>query len=149
MSTWILDQANHFLLVQECFSQLERYQNVHLLQVGQIIREKGPWTNPVLQAILKDSQLPRDEVDRYLGSEVPVFFELRVRYLLSSEMFTEAVVLAKNCSQHPVAGRHLFFRQTYLTCLLKAALPHHMHEEVREQALVIRIPGFWIKGSAK
>uniref|UniRef100_A0A8C7MSM6 C2H2-type domain-containing protein n=1 Tax=Oncorhynchus kisutch TaxID=8019 RepID=A0A8C7MSM6_ONCKI len=104
---------------QECFSQLERHQNIHLLQVGQIIREKGPWTNPILQAILKDSQLPRDEVDRYLGSEVPVFFELRVRYLLSSEMFTEAVVLAKTCSQHPVAGRHLFFRQAYLTCLLK------------------------------
>uniref|UniRef100_A0A674DDY6 Zinc finger protein 654 n=1 Tax=Salmo trutta TaxID=8032 RepID=A0A674DDY6_SALTR len=104
---------------QECFSQLERHQNIHLLQVGQIIREKGPWTNPILQAILKDSQLPRDEVDRYLGSEVPVFFELRVRYLLSSEMFTEAVVLAKTCSQHPVAGRHLFFRQAYLTCLWK------------------------------
>uniref|UniRef100_A0A8K9WMB1 Zinc finger protein 654 n=1 Tax=Oncorhynchus mykiss TaxID=8022 RepID=A0A8K9WMB1_ONCMY len=108
---------------QECFSQLERHQNIHLLQVGQIIREKGPWTNPILQAILKDSQLPRDEVDRYLSSEVPVFFELRVRYLLSSEMFTEAVVLAKTCSQHPVAGRHLFFRQAYLTCLLKASLP--------------------------
>ncbi|XP_031677474.1 uncharacterized protein LOC109876963 [Oncorhynchus kisutch] len=117
---------------QECFSQLERHQNIHLLQVGQIIREKGPWTNPILQAILKDSQLPRDEVDRYLGSEVPVFFELRVRYLLSSEMFTEAVVLAKTCSQHPVAGRHLFFRQAYLTCLLKASLPRHMHEEMSD-----------------
>ncbi|XP_029600940.1 uncharacterized protein LOC115184094 isoform X2 [Salmo trutta] len=117
---------------QECFSQLERHQNIHLLQVGQIIREKGPWTNPILQAILKDSQLPRDEVDRYLGSEVPVFFELRVRYLLSSEMFTEAVVLAKTCSQHPVAGRHLFFRQAYLTCLWKASLPHHMHEEMSD-----------------
>ncbi|XP_038838129.1 uncharacterized protein LOC120035604 [Salvelinus namaycush] len=117
---------------QECFSQLERHQNIHLLQVGQIIREKGPWTNPILQAILKDSQQPRDEVDRYLGSEVPVFFELRVRYLLSSEMFTEAVVLAKTCSQHPVAGRHLFFRQAYLTCLLKASLPHHMHEEMSD-----------------
>ncbi|XP_064826120.1 zinc finger protein 654-like [Oncorhynchus masou masou] len=117
---------------QECFSQLERHQNIHLLQVGQIIREKGPWTNPILQAILKDSQLPRDEVDRYLSSEVPVFFELRVRYLLSSEMFTEAVVLAKTCSQHPVAGRHLFFRQAYLTCLLKASLPRHMHEEMSD-----------------
>ncbi|XP_012995477.2 uncharacterized protein LOC105020102 [Esox lucius] len=117
---------------QECFSHLDRHQNIHLLQVKQIIREKGPWASPVLQAILKDTALPQDEVERYIGSEVPVFFELRVRYLLSCFMIQEAVVLAKTCSQHLTAGRNLFFLQAYLTCLCKASLYDHMRKEMWE-----------------
>uniref|UniRef100_A0A4W4FT96 Zinc finger protein 654 n=1 Tax=Electrophorus electricus TaxID=8005 RepID=A0A4W4FT96_ELEEL len=106
---------------QECHSSLVRYQNVYLLQVRQIIRDGGPWASPVLQGILKESEQAQEEVERYLSSELSIFFELRVRYLLACEQTREAMVLAQRCSQHLTAGRHLFFKQAYLTCLCKAS----------------------------
>ena len=64
-------------------------------------------------------------VDRYLGSEMPVFLELRVRYLMANQKVCEATSLAKACAQHSSLGRHLFFLQVYLTFLWKAS--HHDH----------------------
>ncbi|KAJ8378407.1 hypothetical protein AAFF_G00242950 [Aldrovandia affinis] len=84
---------------------------------------KMSWTKD--EAILK-------KVESYLGMEDPVFFELRVRYLLASERIQEAVALAKSCIEHPEVGRHLYFHQAYLTCLLKASLFDHLHKEIAE-----------------
>lgn len=70
-------------------------------------------------------------VDRYLSSEVSVFFELRVRYLLACERTREAMALALKCSQHPTSGRRLFFKQAYLTCLWKSSQQERLFTEVR------------------
>uniref|UniRef100_A0AAY4BRD7 C2H2-type domain-containing protein n=1 Tax=Denticeps clupeoides TaxID=299321 RepID=A0AAY4BRD7_9TELE len=118
--------------IQDCHSYLVRYQNVYLLQVRQIIKEGGPWANPVLQGILKESEQPGEEVDRYLSSEVAQFFELRVRYLMAYERIPEAMALSKGCSQHPSIGRHTFFQQAYLTCLWKASHYNQLFEEIAE-----------------
>ncbi|XP_026865097.2 uncharacterized protein znf654 isoform X1 [Electrophorus electricus] len=117
---------------QECHSSLVRYQNVYLLQVRQIIRDGGPWASPVLQGILKESEQAQEEVERYLSSELSIFFELRVRYLLACEQTREAMVLAQRCSQHLTAGRHLFFKQAYLTCLCKASEQERLLKEMAE-----------------
>ncbi|XP_076838649.1 uncharacterized protein znf654 [Brachyhypopomus gauderio] len=117
---------------QECHSSLMRYQNVYLLQVRQIIREGGPWTNPVIQSILKELEQPQEEVERYLSSELSVFFELRVRYLLACERTREAMALAHRCSRHLTTGRHLFFKQAYLSCLWKASEQGHLLKEMAE-----------------
>ncbi|KAL7845611.1 hypothetical protein AOLI_G00238030 [Acnodon oligacanthus] len=117
---------------QECHSSLVRYQNVYLLQVRQIIKDGGPWTSPVLQGILKELEQPQVEVDRYLSSELSVFFELRVRYLLACERTQEAMALAQTCSQHPTTGRHLFFKQAYLSCLWKASQKERLFKEMAE-----------------
>ncbi|XP_028837898.1 uncharacterized protein znf654 isoform X2 [Denticeps clupeoides] len=117
--------------IQDCHSYLVRYQNVYLLQVRQIIKEGGPWANPVLQGILKESEQPGEE-DRYLSSEVAQFFELRVRYLMAYERIPEAMALSKGCSQHPSIGRHTFFQQAYLTCLWKASHYNQLFEEIAE-----------------
>uniref|UniRef100_A0A3B4TME0 Zinc finger protein 292-like n=1 Tax=Seriola dumerili TaxID=41447 RepID=A0A3B4TME0_SERDU len=102
-------------LFQECHLALASYQNVHLLQVECLVQGGGPWASSVLQAILSESSLPQNEVDGCISSELPVFFELRVRYLLSCERVSEAMALAKCCARHPTAGQHLFFLQVYLT----------------------------------
>ncbi|KAJ8399623.1 hypothetical protein AAFF_G00410340 [Aldrovandia affinis] len=117
---------------QECHSCLVRHKNVYLLLLKQIIKDGGPWENTVLQAILRETTPPREEVESYLSMEVPVFFELRVRYLLACERIQEAVALAKSCIEHPEVGRHLYFHQAYLTCLLKASLFDHLHKEIAE-----------------
>ncbi|XP_034031028.1 uncharacterized protein LOC117514596 isoform X2 [Thalassophryne amazonica] len=115
---------------QECYLTLERHRNVHLLQVEHLVKDGGPWANSTLQAVLTESSLPQDEVDRYIDSELPVFFELRVRYLLACERLDEAVALAKCCAYHPRAGQHLFFLQVYLTWLYKTAQHDRLHKEV-------------------
>ncbi|KAM6957963.1 uncharacterized protein LKV04_022094, partial [Tautogolabrus adspersus] len=116
---------------QECYSALARHQNVHLLQVERLVQGGGPWASSVLQAILSESSLPQSEVDGFISSELPVFFELRVRYLLSCEQrVSEAVALAKCCSLHPAAGQHSFFLQVYLTWLLKTSQHDRLHREV-------------------
>ncbi|KAM9448717.1 uncharacterized protein ACWYII_013569 isoform 1-T1 [Salvelinus alpinus] len=117
---------------QACHRRLLRHRNVYLLQVRQIIKDGGPWERPALQAILKDTALTQTEVEKYLSSEKPVFFELRVRYLQSCERVQEAMALAKCCLEHPEVWRHLFFHQAYLTCLYKASLHQHLHEEMAE-----------------
>ncbi|KAF4075294.1 hypothetical protein AMELA_G00232920 [Ameiurus melas] len=117
---------------QECHSSLVRYQNVYLLQVRHVIRDGGPWASPVLEGILKEVEQRQEEVDRYLSSEVSVFFELRVRYLLACERTREAMALALKCSQHPTSGRRLFFKQAYLACLCKSSQQERLLTEMAE-----------------
>lgn len=69
-------------------------------------------------------------VDRYLSSEVPMFFELRVRYMLACERTHEAMALALKCSQHPTVGHVLFFKQAYLCCLWKSSPQERLFAEV-------------------
>ncbi|XP_034534097.1 uncharacterized protein LOC117808450 [Notolabrus celidotus] len=128
------EPLKHFTVTfQECHLALGRHQNVHLLQVERSVQGGGPWASSVLQAILSESSLPQNEVDGYISSELPVFFELRVRYLLSCEQrVSEAVALAKRCSRHPAAGQHLFFLQVYLTWLLKTSQHDCLHREVAD-----------------
>ncbi|XP_010878514.2 uncharacterized protein LOC105016401 isoform X2 [Esox lucius] len=117
---------------QACHHRLLRHRNIYLLQVRQVIKDGGPWERPTLQAILKDTGITQTEVEKYLSSEKPVFFELRVRYLQACERVQEAMALAKSCLEHPVVGRHLFFHQAYLTCLYKASLHEHLNKEIAE-----------------
>ncbi|RXM32361.1 Zinc finger protein 654 [Acipenser ruthenus] len=115
---------------QECHTTLARYKNVYLKLVKQIIKEGGPWENPVLKAVLKETPQPQETVDMYLNSEIPAFFEIRVRYLLACERIQEAVALSKCCIPHPEVGTNLYFYQAYLTCLFKASLRDHLHKEM-------------------
>ncbi|KAA0722234.1 Zinc finger protein [Triplophysa tibetana] len=115
---------------QECYASLVRHQNVYLLQVRHIVKDGGPWANPVLQDILKNSELSQKDADRYLSSEVSIFFELRVRYLVACERIPEAIALTKRCSQHSVVGRHLYFKQAYLTCLWRASFHESFYKEM-------------------
>ncbi|XP_070813728.1 uncharacterized protein [Chaetodon trifascialis] len=121
----------HFTVTfQECNLALAKHQNVHLLQVEHLVRSGGLWASPALQAILSESSLPQREVDGCISSELPVFLELRVRYLLSCERVNEAMALAKCCAWHPSAGQHLFFLQVYLTWLLKTSQHDSLRREV-------------------
>ncbi|XP_059410210.1 zinc finger protein 654 [Carassius carassius] len=113
---------------EDCYVSLVSHQNVYLFQVRHIIKDGGPWANPVLQAILKDSELPQEDVDKYLSSEVSVFIELRVRYLVACERLPEALALTRRCIQHSVVGKHLYFKQAYLICLWRASLHEHLNK---------------------
>uniref|UniRef100_A0A8D0DGF4 Zinc finger protein 654 n=1 Tax=Sander lucioperca TaxID=283035 RepID=A0A8D0DGF4_SANLU len=117
---------------QECHSQLLRHRNIYLQHVKLIIKAGGPWENPVLQGILKEADLTPKEVEDYLSSELPVFFELRIRYLRACERMQEAMALAKSCLENREAAKHLYFHQVYLTCLYKASLHEHLHKEMAE-----------------
>uniref|UniRef100_A0A8D3A5R9 Zinc finger protein 654 n=1 Tax=Scophthalmus maximus TaxID=52904 RepID=A0A8D3A5R9_SCOMX len=117
---------------QECHTQLLRHRNGYFQQVKQIIKAGGPWENQVLQRILKEADLPPKEVEEYLSSELPIFLELRVRYLQACERIKEGIALAKSCLENREAGKHLYFHQAYLTCLHKASLHEHLQKEMKE-----------------
>ncbi|XP_041663741.1 zinc finger protein 292 [Cheilinus undulatus] len=116
----------------ECSTRLQRHRNIYFQHVKQIIKAGGPWENPVLQGILKEADLSPQEVEDHLSSELPVFFELRVRYLQACERLQEAKALAKSCMENREAGKHLYFHQAYLTCLYKASLHEHLQKEMAE-----------------
>uniref|UniRef100_A0A8C5GCJ6 C2H2-type domain-containing protein n=1 Tax=Gouania willdenowi TaxID=441366 RepID=A0A8C5GCJ6_GOUWI len=115
------DHVIHTLSSLECHSSFAKHQNIHLLQLERLLQGGGVWAFPALQAILSDASLPQNEVDGCITSEPPVFFELRVRYLLSCKRIKEATALSRCCAQHPTAGRHSFFLQVYLTSLYKTS----------------------------
>ncbi|KAF7666766.1 hypothetical protein LDENG_00090820 [Lucifuga dentata] len=117
---------------QECHSELLRHRNIYLQQVKHIIKTGGPWENPVLQGILREAALPPKDIEEYLSSELPIFLELRVRYLQACERMQEAVALAKSCLENHEAGKNLYFHQAYLTCLYKASLHESFHKEMAE-----------------
>uniref|UniRef100_A0A3P9IVA3 Zinc finger protein 654 n=1 Tax=Oryzias latipes TaxID=8090 RepID=A0A3P9IVA3_ORYLA len=117
---------------QECHFQLLRHRNIYLQHVKQVIKGGGPWENPVLQGILKEADLPQNEVEDFLSSEPPIFLELRVRYLQACERIQEAMTLAKSCLENHEAAQHLYFHQAYLTCLYKASLYENLHKEMAE-----------------
>nr|XP_003197720.2 zinc finger protein 654 [Danio rerio] len=117
---------------QVCYASLVSHQNVYLLQVRHIIKDGGPWASPVLEAILKDSELPQEDVDKYLSSEASIFFELRLRYLVACERLPEALALTRRCIQHSVVGKYLYYKQAYLICLWKAALHQCLNKEMAD-----------------
>lgn len=79
---------------------------------------------------------PSCTVEDYLSSELLVFFELRVRYLQACDRIQEAKALSKSCLENCEAGKHLYFRQAYLTCLYKASLHEHLRKEVKWPRLI-------------
>ncbi|KAG7241672.1 hypothetical protein INR49_025137 [Caranx melampygus] len=117
---------------QECHSRLLRHRNGYLQHVKQTIKAGGPWENPVLQGILKEADLPPKDVEEYLSTELPLFLELRVRYLQACERMKEAMALAKSCLENHETGKHLYFHQAYLTCLYKASLYDNLQKEMAE-----------------
>ncbi|XP_013866961.1 uncharacterized protein LOC106519723 [Austrofundulus limnaeus] len=117
---------------QECHCKLLRHRNIYLQHVKQIMKCGGPWENPVLQGILKEAEMPPNEVENYLGSELPIFLELRVRYLQACERMQEAMALSKCCLENHETGKHLYFHQAYLTCLYKASLYENLQKEMAE-----------------
>ncbi|XP_013007321.3 zinc finger protein 654 isoform X2 [Cavia porcellus] len=102
---------------QECQNHLRRYGNVNLELVTRIIRDGGPWEDPVLQAVLKAQPASQEIVNKYLSSENPLFFELRARYLIACERIPEAMALIKSCINHPEISKDLYFHQALFTCL--------------------------------
>ncbi|XP_056415331.1 zinc finger protein 654 [Hyla sarda] len=103
--------------VQECHDLLIRYDNTDLRQVSCVIKDGGPWEDPVLQAILKGKTEPQEIVDKYLRSENQLFFEFRVRYLIACERISEAVALITTCLSHPEVSKNLYYHQAYFICL--------------------------------
>ncbi|OCT93892.1 zinc finger protein 292 [Xenopus laevis] len=117
--------------VQECHDHLIRYDNTDLKLVTCVIKDGGPWENPVLQAILKGRSEPQDIVDRYLRSEHEFFFELRVRYLVACERIPEAVALITTCLSNTDVSKNLYYHQAYFTCLHMTRLTDQLlHEHV-------------------
>uniref|UniRef100_A0A3B3Y4Q1 C2H2-type domain-containing protein n=1 Tax=Poecilia mexicana TaxID=48701 RepID=A0A3B3Y4Q1_9TELE len=116
---------------QECHLKLLRHRNIYLHHVKQVIKGGGPWENSVLQRILKEGEVPQSEVDDYFSTELPIFLELRVRYLQACERMQEAMALSKSCLENQETGKHLYFHQAYLTCLYKASLYENLQKEVR------------------
>ncbi|CAL8266823.1 unnamed protein product [Lota lota] len=117
---------------QACHSRLLRHSNIYMQQVKQVIKVGGPWESPVLQDILQEASVAQADVEEYFSSEVPLFLELRVRYLQACERLQEAIALAKSCLENSKDTKHLYFHQAYLTCLYKASLHEHLHKEMAE-----------------
>ncbi|XP_032423287.1 uncharacterized protein znf654 [Xiphophorus hellerii] len=117
---------------QECHLKLLRHRNNYLQHVKQVIKGGGPWENSVLQTILKEGEVPQSEVDDYFSTELPIFLELRVRYLQACERMQEAMALSKSCLENQEIGKHLYFHQAYLTCLYKASLYESLQKEMAE-----------------
>ncbi|XP_028938086.1 zinc finger protein 654 isoform X1 [Ornithorhynchus anatinus] len=115
--------------IQECQNLLSRYGNVNLELVTRIIRDGGPWEDPVLQAVLKARPASPDLVNKYLSSENPLFFELRARYLIACERIPEAMALIKSCINHPDISKDLYFHQAFFTCLYMSPLEDQLFQE--------------------
>ncbi|XP_074854789.1 zinc finger protein 654 isoform X2 [Carettochelys insculpta] len=115
--------------IQECQNLLSRYGNMNLELVTRIIRDGGPWEDPVLQAILKAKPVSQDLVNKYLSSENPLFFELRARYLIACERIPEAMALIKSCINHPEISKDLYFHQAFFTCLYMSPVEDHLFQE--------------------
>uniref|UniRef100_A0A8C2U222 Zinc finger protein 654 n=1 Tax=Coturnix japonica TaxID=93934 RepID=A0A8C2U222_COTJA len=115
--------------IQECQNLLNKYRNINLELVTRIIRDGGPWEDPVLQAILKAKPVSQELVNKYLSSENPLFFELRARYLIACERIPEAMALIKSCINHPDISKDLYFHQALFTCLYMSPLEDQLFQE--------------------
>ncbi|KAL0614522.1 Zinc finger protein 654, partial [Plecturocebus cupreus] len=113
----------------ECQNHLRRYGNVNLELVTRIIRDGGPWEDPVLQAVLKAQPASQEIVNKYLSSENPLFFELRARYLIACERIPEAMALIKSCINHPEISKDLYFHQALFTCLFMSPVEDQLFRE--------------------
>ncbi|XP_019381283.1 PREDICTED: zinc finger protein 654 [Gavialis gangeticus] len=102
---------------------------MNLELVTRIIRDGGPWEDPVLQAVLKAKPVSQELVNKYLSSENPLFFELRARYLIACERIPEAMALIKACINHPDISKDLYFHQALFTCLYMSPLEDQLFQE--------------------
>ncbi|GAB1300366.1 Zinc finger protein 654 [Apodemus speciosus] len=121
--------VRHHCRQGECQNHLRRYGNVNLELVTRIIKDGGPWEDPVLQAVLKAQPASQETVNKYLSSENPLFFELRARYLIACERIPEAMALIRSCINHPEISKDLYFHQALFTCLFMSPVEDQLFRE--------------------
>ncbi|CAL8390896.1 unnamed protein product [Boreogadus saida] len=128
------------LTLQECHLALARHPNVYLLRLKALLQDGGPWGNGVLQGVLREAEVPQSQVDLFLGSEPPLFLELRVRYLLASGRGREAAALARCCAAARTPSRQrAFFLQVHLAALCTTERTEQLHRE--EELSLLAVPG--------
>ncbi|XP_069744839.1 zinc finger protein 654-like isoform X2 [Narcine bancroftii] len=115
--------------IQECYIVLQKDLNAELDVLIRMSQNGGPWQNPVLMSIL-NQELVTQELDEYLGSESPVFFEYRVKYLMKYKHINEAMTLTKYCVNHPQTGKNKYFLHLFLTWLCRSSPEEIMLQEI-------------------
>ncbi|XP_072116208.1 zinc finger protein 654-like [Mobula birostris] len=116
--------------IQECYVVLQKDLNAELDVLIRMSKNGGPWQNPVLMSILNQELVTQELVDEYLGSESPVFFEYRVKYLMKYKHIKEAMTLTKYCVNHPQTGKNKYFLHLFLTWLCRSFPEEIMLQEI-------------------
>ncbi|XP_067897144.1 zinc finger protein 654-like [Heterodontus francisci] len=119
-----------FKTIQECHHVLQNDLNAEFDVLIRMSRNGGPWQNPVLMSILSQELVTQELVNEYLGSESPVFFEYRVKYLMKYEHIGEAMTLTKYCVNHPQTGTNKYFLHLFLTWLCRSSPEEILLQEI-------------------
>nr|KAF6381032.1 zinc finger protein 654 [Myotis myotis] len=72
---------------QECQNHLRRYGNVNLELVTRIIRDGGPWEDPVLQAVLKAQPASQEIGTSGNSKSKPTFMRSKHNFIISLELY--------------------------------------------------------------
>ncbi|XP_048459019.1 zinc finger protein 654 [Rhincodon typus] len=116
--------------IQECHNVLQNDLNAEFDVLIRLSRNGGPWQNPVLVSILNQELVTQELVNEYLGSESPVFFEYRVKYLMKYKHVGEAITLTKYCVNHPQTGTNKYFLHLFLTWLCRSSPEEVLLQEI-------------------
>ncbi|XP_067849253.1 zinc finger protein 654-like [Heptranchias perlo] len=116
--------------IQECHNVLQNDLNAEFDVLIRMSKNGGPWQNPVLMSILNQELVTQELVNEYLGSESPVFFEYRVKYLMKYEHIGEAMTLTKYCVNHPQTGGNKYFLHLFLTWLCRSSPEEILLQEI-------------------
>ncbi|GCB69903.1 hypothetical protein scyTo_0005561 [Scyliorhinus torazame] len=118
------------ITIQECHNVLQNDLNAEFDILIRMSRNGGPWQSPVLMSILNQELVTQELVNEYLGSESPVFFEYRVKYLMKYEHIGEAMTLTKYCVNHPQTGTNKYFLHLFLTWLCRSSPEEILLQEI-------------------
>ncbi|XP_072441579.1 zinc finger protein 654-like [Chiloscyllium punctatum] len=118
--------------IQECHTVLQNDLNAEFDVLIRLSRNGGPWQNPVLMSILNQELVTQELVNEYLGSESPMFFEYRVKYLMKYKHIGEAITLTKYCVNHPQTGTNKYFLHLFLTWLCRSSPEEILLQEIAQ-----------------
>ncbi|XP_041066704.1 zinc finger protein 292-like isoform X1 [Carcharodon carcharias] len=116
--------------IQECHNVLQTDLNTEFDVLNRMSRNGGPWQSQVLMSILNQELVTQELVNEYLGSESPVFFEYRVKYLMKYKHIGEAMTLTKYCVNHPQTGTNKYFLHLFLTWLCRSSPEEILLQEI-------------------
>ncbi|KAJ8341945.1 hypothetical protein SKAU_G00342360 [Synaphobranchus kaupii] len=118
--------------VQTSHSLLQQNGNSQLCMLSVLSKERGAWSNSTLCHILANDTMKTEKVHEFLALEGPILLELRVKQLINSNRFENAVLLAKQCAEYPEFRGRGNFTQMYLVCVCAAEPQEQLMQKISE-----------------
>ncbi|XP_072218780.1 zinc finger protein 292b [Leuresthes tenuis] len=119
--------------VQFAHSKLQENGITQLSLLSSLSQYDGVWTNKILQGLLSNIHLQKEQVEEFLVQEGKVLLQMRVKQLMKEKQLGKAALLAKTCVDFSAFQGKGTFKQMYLVSLCRTSEQNKLMDELSKE----------------